>query len=498
MNLYGFQTVAKGAVGLIKTWENFDSNARQWYEDQAGVSLWHSTPEAFLALGYKTWLKNRPDVAKRRTMEVFENHLKELHNGRTIPSLFRKLKGKIRPSDDELKMLLTTLFAEPLTENKAKVEDVTSNEEFVDSLVERLLNKPANLAEDKTSGRIFASQGSVILGPDDHQREEAFRDFVGSWLDNLRRSSKFSPSRPLPMTNWIFDVSPFREGGEPAYDVRRAITSLASAILSLLATKWIPPESDPSMEFSADSWDSLSQGVKITRKSSAAHLDEETDLRRLFLENSTICLVGMPAVNLGRPETELALEGYFGQDFFTKALMPEALISYKALSGTVADNARVDRIMELMGDREVCLATNIDYKDLEKIGGCISDKIDQLDKIQGELALKTNHFVYWYEEQSANDTAKAEEQTLSEVPAPPAVQVAMFTVLVAAATRLDDQIKVTKKDQQLKIGTIGRDVTDMLLGYGVRVMTIGEFLDFQGWFPAADEILNDYKEEMEH
>ena len=476
---------------MIDDWQCFDGLVRAWVANGVRDPALPSTPEDFLALGYEKWLAVQTATGGRRTLELFETLLKGLYDGETVPSLYRKVKGTIRPRETELLRLLTALFARLDDEEHATVADRKSVEPFTRDLADRLSNRQPDLVEDAKLAWLFASQGNLIFGPNDHTRDDTFRDVMANRLHATRDELARSNASAVPLTLWVVDASGLWDGAELAYDTRRALTTLASSLMAALATKLLPPREMPSLEFSADKSTNLPPNVRIGLRRKQSSARDETDLREDLLRTSVICLVGLPPEYQPPHDGALEMEGDFGENFFSQALMPSSIVTYDNLVESVADRETISRIIELTSRHEVCLGTKVELARVRDISACISDDVGTLDDVQDQIALEPRHYVYWYEEkQSGERKSEVPEQFLQRVVTPRAIRIAIFSILAAAATRLAEEQPGGKP---LRQGTIGRELTDLLSHHGVRILTIREFLDFKSWFDPQGKLLDGAK-----
>ncbi len=454
---------------MSEIWSAFEESARRWAREGERDSTLSSTPESFVAQAYQAWLSVR-EGDNRRTQGSFEARFEQLHEGKRVASLYRKLRGAIRPRRDELQLLLSTLFVSTSDEDVATPADAARVQDFIDSLVDLLVNRRPDLVADGRSGWILSGGGNPVLGPDDYTRDAKLRTLLGGWLDTVS-----TEVIGLPFITWIIDVSKFAVDGEPAYETRRTISGLTSSLLSLLSSEWSPPGARATLEFVAAPSFSLPDDVRISLGDEQERVP--LDLRTLLTSCATVCVVGLPRPKVDGGKPSLKLEGDFQGDFYERALAPEAIVSRITASDKFGDLDRIDRMLASTSRRDVCLGTKIEIEALEKICECLTEPVKDFEKIERTIGLQTSHLIFHYEVQAAGNT-EVKEDALPSIKTPRAVQLALFTVLVAAAARLSEQ---DGQGVRLAAGTIGREVTDLLRAQGVRLLTIGEFLNLERW-----------------
>lgn len=462
---------------MADEWDDFLKLARAWAKDGVRDPRLPAKREDFLALAYERWLA-APGGDTRRTLESFENLLTALY-GTSIPSIYRKLKGTIRPREEELARLLAALFVSGGQRgSRPKASDRAAAEALADHLTKRLCSDEPDLTEDTTSVRIIASQGSLVHGPDDHARDQTFRDLMGRRLFETRQRLVGPGAPEVPLTIWVIDVSPLWDNGEAGHDSRRALMGLASSLMAALATEWSPPRKKASLEFEIERLTSLPTNVRIGLRS--GRRTNDGDLGHDLHATSVVCLVGYPVRKQREEgELELELEGEVEGDFFRQALMPDSIITHDNLAGSIVQKERISKLLDLTGQREVSLVTALPLQRVHQVADCITGDIGELDRIQESLKLEPLHYVYWYEE--SGDKAKVKEELLSNMETPPSMETALFAILVAAAAEL------TKRELAPK--SIGQQLADLVANNGVKVLTINQFLNFADWFNEGRHIV---------
>ncbi len=322
---------------------------------------------------------------------------------------------------------------------------------------------------------ILASRGSVILGPNGHATDDAFRNLMGSRLQAAFAQPGSFPNIPLMI--WIIDVSPLWIGAEAAYKTRQALTVLASSLMSALAVKLKPPTQKVNLEFPSERPPTaLPSSVRIAVVDGDA--DPLDDLRPWLKQTSVVCLVGMPP---HAKEAKLKLEGQ-NEDFFRLALLPHGVLTSENLVAGGVPNDLISKILALSTTHEICLGTKIPLQQLRRVSGWAEADLSELDALQQEFTLDSLRYLYWYEPAGTSASGpEVEEQILTSNASSPAIETAILMVLIAACGIVHE----TGGSKPLPQSTIGRQMIDMLTGHGVEMMSVEKFLNFGSWFIRA-------------
>lgn len=448
---------------MIGNWEQFRALARDWItEGQARDPRLPVPPEAFVAAAYGHWLKHSQPDGERRTLSLFEDRLKQLYGDEgAVPSLFRKLKGSIRPRGDELERLLVTLFLQPRDESRITPSDRSQIEPFARQLAERLLKPAVDLIVDKLSVRIMASRDSMILGPDSHLREETFGELMSRRLHEASNLPGEDHGVEIPHMLWVLDVSALENEGESAFRARRALLRLTSALMSVLARPLSPPyqqqPTDSAIEFCTNPSAELPTDIELSWRDQDGQADNPEDLRGLLRRTSAVCIVGL---KIDAPKCKFKLKGVTDRDFFKKTLLPDTLP------------------LDIAPASDTCLGTKIDIAAVADICRHIPDNAETLGSIMRDMPLDISQYVYTYKEKPGDGPGKFDEIPLDRERTLAAIKYATLLVLVAAAARLTEK----RGREPLNDGTVGIEANKLLLDYGARILTIDEFLDFKSWF----------------
>jgi hypothetical protein len=456
---------------LASNWTEFEAVVRDWAATGEPDPSLPLTPEAFLADAYDLWLAASP-TNERRTLASFDGRLREIYPD-GVPSLFRKLKGDIRPKEEELEKLVVALFA---PEGTAKLGATRRKEleTLSRSLIQRLFNRQPDFVEDSTAAWILASRGAVIVGPEDPTRDETFRTLMANRLRAAYASSDPPPPN-VPLTLWVIDVSTLGADGEAAYFTRRALTVLASSLMASLAVPLLAPAEKPTLEYPSErQLASVPANVRIAVRGAAGAGKRTEDLRPHLRQSSAVCFIGLP------PDTsssQLVVEGAEDEDFFAAALIPDPILAEKLAEGG-AKKTVVNQVLELFVRHEVCRGTKIPLRQMLNISASAAKPVAELDVVQRELELEPVHYLYWLGQGESGPEVK--EQQLPESETSVTIRTAIFAILVAAAARLSEAEARPQKSRGER-GTIGSEMIDLLRSRGLKLMTIDEFLNFSQW-----------------
>ncbi|MCW5726224.1 hypothetical protein [Parvibaculum sp.] len=428
-----------------------------------------ASPEQIVSQGYELWVAERP-VKTRRSLALFEARLVERNSDIRPGSLWRKMKGHIRPKKEELRAFLSILLEDD--EQRSPLSD-----ERLTHLVDLIIKGQLDLLADPAVGLVLSSHGELVLGHSNETRVDKFRNIQMVRLSNLLEQVG---ERGIPLIVWILDASNLFRQGADAYWCRRGVTGLIDGLSATLATPLLVERSEPGARSRANA--SAPLVIDVTLNQSSSHT--AVDLRRMFLRTSAVCLVGPP------PEVTARLREYLPhakgsynlvdsidlKSYLHDPLMPEAVLNQTNLHSVVdGESVSNQRLVNSVRDHSFVLGTKIPFGDL--VG--VTESAVRPHKIYVESKrpeLKTSHNVYWEEPKSEEG---ADEHRLDEIPTPSDVNAALRMVLVAAAGKLD----ATPTGPETSAGA---EMLDLLNRAGIAVLSIPEFLNLNTWFYPAN------------
>jgi hypothetical protein len=461
------------------TYETFISAVVEWTSDKSKDPRLASNQQMLVKQGYELWLAAQKKGSKRSLIQ-FETELKTFDADLRPTSLWRKVKGQIRPRKEELRAFLTVIFSEGIPDKAAR-------QKVIQKLIDVLTGAEPDLWTNEEVAWLFSGRSELVIGYRDERRAEIFRKIQGKRLFHLcRRLSsdhRGSDIPALPLTVWLLDARALFLQNADAYRCRNAIAGLVEEFMAVFANRLAPPRDDVGFYTTAPISSGISSVIDIAMDQGTEVA--QVDLRHIFLRTSAVCLCGLPQIATERlrkelPNAKQAIK--WPADKFAislaDSLMPE----------TVLTRANVDSIIEEVAQRRlriqfatdsgtIILGTKVSLDGLVELSKIAASRYTATTKDDLASDLATLHYAYWFE---PGKQKEVEEVRLDVIPTPPTTDFALKLLLIGATAKL----AISDSNDGI---TVGAESLDLLNRSGIAIMTIPEFFDFNHWFPLPTE-----------